>query len=88
MRKKYTVYLPITLEAEVEADSAETAAKAISRIVTFNHRWSALALRCVDIIGWRPEIEEVTGPHCITLREIEVYANLDQVQGGTAAATA
>jgi hypothetical protein len=93
---KYTVTVPIKLEADVEADNAEDAAKAISQIVRFHRFWAGLTLYGVQIIGWRPTVDRspfanaiTADKHCITLNEMEIYAELDAADNEiTAAATA
>ena len=93
---KFTVTVPIRLEADVEANSAADAAKAISQIVKFHRYWMGLTLYGVQITGWSPTVDRspftngiTADKHCITLNEMEIYAELDAADNEiTAAATA
>ena len=85
---KYDVIVPLVFE-ELEADSAEDAVVAIKKIVTINHRRRYLVLSDMDFLDWHPKVEKVNGKYCITLSDVIVHADLEEVtEDETAAATA
>jgi hypothetical protein len=90
MPKRFTVTLPIYVEAEVEAANAADAVKAISHIIEFGRYWNCLVLRNVNVLSWYPTVDRhaMADKHCITLNRIDVYADVGAEEITAAAATA
>ena len=92
---KYTVTIPVMFEAKVEANNAADATNAISQIVKVSNRWGRICFHGVNDLDWHPIVNHdpivnaMADKNCITLNEIEIYAEVDAMpEEEIAAATA